>query len=367
LASSCPNIRARYCCRCQFEQFAIFGNASVEVRTINPNLTFHHFLIPKVLAGCKQLSPGEKLCYAVLGDCARGRDFCWPSRRFLAAAMGVSEVQVKRYIGSLVKKRFIRRIARHGHSNRYVFLWHPFFEGKTDRPGSDVTRTRVECDPPPGSGMTLRSNQREVINGTIERASSLKTPTSSREHARRMATATRRTTHPSTFGEKRLDYLLSEAAKTGAPSLPSDVNRLSELVAEFTKSRFDRKVVRSILARLENRGLSLDQYFETIGPHLKRLDGRVGPGFFYDHAKTFEPDDHIPPAAPAAAPPPPPKCARCSDHGMVGDLTGTEFIPGMAAAVVAGRAAFCGCENGRISRELCSEHLPRTKEKKKRA
>ena len=77
------------------------------------------------------LTPTEFMVYNYLVSCAGQKDMCWPSVHRIALNCNCSENTVRKAIASLVKKRFIRRVATYedwigGHSrqtnNTYYIL-----------------------------------------------------------------------------------------------------------------------------------------------------------------------------------------------------------------------------------------------------
>ncbi len=77
------------------------------------------------------LTPTEFMVYSYLICCAGRKGMCWPSMRRIAVNCNCSENTARKAIASLVKKRFIRRVATYedwqdGHSrqtnNTYYIL-----------------------------------------------------------------------------------------------------------------------------------------------------------------------------------------------------------------------------------------------------
>ena len=80
---------------------------------------------------CYDLTPTEFMFYSYLVSCAGKKDMCLPSVHRIAFNCNCSENTVRKAITSLVKKRFIRRVATYedwidGHSrqtnNTYYIL-----------------------------------------------------------------------------------------------------------------------------------------------------------------------------------------------------------------------------------------------------
>lgn len=88
--------------------------------------------IPEGLARSKGISPGAKLAYGRLVQCAGQDGECYPAVATLASELGVKERQARRYIAELQRSRLIRRVAPLSNSGRtsnaYGFLWHPLLE-----------------------------------------------------------------------------------------------------------------------------------------------------------------------------------------------------------------------------------------------
>jgi hypothetical protein len=88
------------------------------------------FYPPDIIARQRDLGNGPKRLYERLVRWAGDKGTCWYSYKKMAAAVGKCERQVKSYMAALEKYGLIkhqrcgRRLA-----NRYVFLWHPLFDG----------------------------------------------------------------------------------------------------------------------------------------------------------------------------------------------------------------------------------------------
>jgi hypothetical protein len=75
------------------------------------------------------VSAGAKLCYAALTRYAGQDGRCFPRQKLLAAELGVSERQVRRYLRELEQAGLLRTTRRGlNDPNSYTFLWHSIFE-----------------------------------------------------------------------------------------------------------------------------------------------------------------------------------------------------------------------------------------------
>jgi hypothetical protein len=106
------------------------------VAYINPNRFVFGSTVPNWLASRKEISPGAKLCYALLLTYAVDQGQASPERQRLAAELGVSARQVDRYIGELASEKLIE-VVRRGltKSNVYLFLNHPWASEKENDQG----------------------------------------------------------------------------------------------------------------------------------------------------------------------------------------------------------------------------------------
>lgn len=90
--------------------------------------------VPNALMRWNGVSPGAKLAYARLAQFAGEDGECFPSQETLASELGVSVVQVKRYVKELVTANLLRVERPQGRdrlahkNNRYTFIWHPIFD-----------------------------------------------------------------------------------------------------------------------------------------------------------------------------------------------------------------------------------------------
>lgn len=88
------------------------------------------FYPPDIIARQRDLGNGPKRLYERLVRWSGDKGTCWYGYKTMAAAIGKCERQVKSYMAALEKYGLIkhqrcgRRLA-----NRYVFLWHPLFDG----------------------------------------------------------------------------------------------------------------------------------------------------------------------------------------------------------------------------------------------
>lgn len=126
---------------------------------LSPHRTFRGLWVPFAVVRDAALSPGAKLCYAALAYHAGKRDHCWPSERRLAALLGVSVRQVRRYVAQLVAGGWITVARTPGGSSTYRFILHPAFAASSpiggDRyvpttPDTNVRTPRTQMSAPLG-------------------------------------------------------------------------------------------------------------------------------------------------------------------------------------------------------------------------
>jgi hypothetical protein len=89
----------------------------------NPYKVFVGVFIPNAIVKYSELSPGAKLCYGRLSQYAGENGAAYPSHETLAAELGVSSRQVRRYIDELTAANFLK-VLHSQTSNHYLFLWH---------------------------------------------------------------------------------------------------------------------------------------------------------------------------------------------------------------------------------------------------
>jgi hypothetical protein len=99
----------------------------------NPYKLFRGIFVPEALVKCTELSPGAKLCYGRLLRYAGKDGRCFPSTKKLAAELGTTRDQARRYLHELRDFRLIRmepRWTEYGDrdTNLVHFLWHEVFE-----------------------------------------------------------------------------------------------------------------------------------------------------------------------------------------------------------------------------------------------
>lgn len=102
-------------------------------------------MIPEWLEPAPTLSFGAKVCYARLMRFAGEYGDCFPSIKKIAASLGVSDRQAKRYIAALREAGLIHVEEREGRSNDYTFLVHPLMAGAVLLSKGD-NRERVTLD-----------------------------------------------------------------------------------------------------------------------------------------------------------------------------------------------------------------------------
>lgn len=121
--------------------------------------------VPEWLSIRREVSPGAKLVYGRLARYAGRESECWPKMRTLAAEVGLSERQTRRYVDELRRWGLVRSI-RQGltRPNRYELLTHIWMISappettpdspppRTDRPQeSTVSAPPLPSDPAPES------------------------------------------------------------------------------------------------------------------------------------------------------------------------------------------------------------------------
>jgi predicted transcriptional regulator len=99
-------------------------------KPFNPFKVFRGLMVPDGLASCPDVSPGAKLAYAALVRYGGQKGQPWPSVAKIALRLGVKHRQARRYLESLERHGFIKRIPKSGASNRFQFLWHSVFESR---------------------------------------------------------------------------------------------------------------------------------------------------------------------------------------------------------------------------------------------
>ncbi len=124
-------------------------------RYINPYKLFVGSFVPNWLLRCPDLSPGSKLCYARLCQYAGADAVAWPAQETLAAELGCSEREARRYLKELAKAGLIEVERRGlGKPNRYRFLNHPWISAA----GAVLERTDVAAQD--GTDLSDKENHR---------------------------------------------------------------------------------------------------------------------------------------------------------------------------------------------------------------
>jgi Mn-dependent DtxR family transcriptional regulator len=101
------------------------------MKKINPYKLFNGSYVPEWLMERKEISPGAKLCYARLARFAGKDGSCFPRRKTLSDAIGVSQRQADRYINELKKYDLIGvEQTGFGKPNQYYFYSHKWMDGK---------------------------------------------------------------------------------------------------------------------------------------------------------------------------------------------------------------------------------------------
>jgi Helix-turn-helix domain len=95
----------------------------------NPYKMFIGAFVPNWLLQRKELCQGAKLYYARLAQYAGEDGHAYPSQRALAAELGVSPRQVRKYVTELLQfKLLATRQYGLAQTNAYLFLWHEWAE-----------------------------------------------------------------------------------------------------------------------------------------------------------------------------------------------------------------------------------------------
>lgn len=98
----------------------------------NPYTQFTGSWLPTWLLQRRELSPGAKLVYARLARYAGKRGVAFPRHATMAAEVGLSERQVRTYLGELRDARLIYSVqSGRGKPARYFFLTHVWITGQT--------------------------------------------------------------------------------------------------------------------------------------------------------------------------------------------------------------------------------------------
>ena len=144
-------------------------------QVFNPYRMFRFLPVPEALARISVaiLSQGAKLCYGRLARYAGQDGRCYPSLKTLAAELGASRAQAKRYLRELQRFGLIRiagRRSKFGDSdtNEVFFLWHPVLEpspsgevagdADTHPPGGVTSAAPVESDVHPKDSPVNKSS-----------------------------------------------------------------------------------------------------------------------------------------------------------------------------------------------------------------
>ena len=83
--------------------------------------------VPNSVMRSRSLTALDKLCLGRLMQFAGKNGECWPSQRALAAELGVERRQVRRCLGRLIERGFVR-----GRGRCYAFLWNSTYEAPLD-------------------------------------------------------------------------------------------------------------------------------------------------------------------------------------------------------------------------------------------
>jgi helix-turn-helix protein len=139
-------------------------------------------MIPLAILGSTDLSLGAKLTYGLLARYAGKTGECFPCEETLAANLGVSPRQIRRYIRELQTRQFLcserKRVRnRRKASNVYTFLWHSVFNRTDPSGGNDAERTDMSfCErtdvsaPPTGKGVIgSESDKGDLANQNHDR------------------------------------------------------------------------------------------------------------------------------------------------------------------------------------------------------
>lgn len=100
---------------------------------------FQEFIIiPEALCLYGRLSPGSKLCWGRLARYEGKTGEAFPSMKTLAGELGVSERNARKYVAELEAAGFIRREARRGHSNKFIFLLHSALDNTSAKARNNI-------------------------------------------------------------------------------------------------------------------------------------------------------------------------------------------------------------------------------------
>ena len=121
-------------------------------QSFNPYRLFTGIFIPEALVRWDQISPGAKLCYGRLARYAGKTGRCFPSTKTLAAELGITKDQARRYLYELRDVGLIRlenRWTKDGDrdTNLIIFLWHNVLDSKNHDEGG-VNSHHVVADMP---------------------------------------------------------------------------------------------------------------------------------------------------------------------------------------------------------------------------
>jgi len=95
----------------------------------NPWRRFPGIMVPDPILA-SGLGLGAKVCYGVLARFAGKDGKCFPSLQAIGKRIGVSDRQVRSYVAELVRAGYLVKVRRGTRkSNRYIFIWHPSFDG----------------------------------------------------------------------------------------------------------------------------------------------------------------------------------------------------------------------------------------------
>lgn len=300
----------------------------------NPFGLFHGVFIPEALIQFSGLSPGAKIAYGRLVRYAGQDGACHPRQTTLAREIGVTDRQVRSYIGELTTLGFLRVVRKGLHApNEYFFLWHPIFNGSDRKEVSAQDRK-------------LRSHQdRNETSAPIPRESREENQVEE-NHSSSSIQANQKTPPPTPSSASTPASESSNAIQNDddAPihrsvEYASERQELIALIQQASGQIPDEKLLSDILDRLKLRDVSLRAYMDDVRPRLKRLRRRAGLGFFYTMAS--EPSRSSP-ARGDIQPSLPNRCVNCSGLGRTAG------------------GQYCGCQMGR---DLAIAEKPRNRKK----
>jgi hypothetical protein len=291
--------------------------------------------MPEAICRYRGLSPGAKVIYARLCRFAGKGGSAYPAIGTLAKETGMSETQARGYLKELEKEHFIQvdRKNRHyrkdgsGGSNRYIFLWHPAFDGDSGAARKAPPPLRKsEGVPPRKTGpVTPAENRTRRESSSAESVKESQVPDSKSAFApirSRAAHTSERNNSPSLFKA-------DDDEKPPRPRASGDTPRKEFLlrVAERHTAADGLAVLRLVQKELQQGHVPLTVFLERDARETTNPKAITNPpGYYRDLAKKLvneqtatlqtgtPPDGAILEA---------PRCERCRGTGlMLGSVEG---------------------------------------------